>query len=169
MDFQWYKIKTHINVAKENRHVKVVCVHVIFKFKRPIPFNVDGLVQGPNSIANVLELCFSCTNPSIYTWWQMVWDSHIRAVGIVGGDIKINKASINLIVKRFFKMSYSITDAARESKSSLWEIHIDDLVQDRSNSSMTVIFLRLLYYQLELSKASVSIFFCCAHLLIASQ
>ena len=125
------KIQIHIDVARENRHIKGVCVHIIFKFRRPIPFNVDGLVQeGTNSIANVLKLCVSCTNPSIYSWRQMFWDYHIRPVVIVGGDFKINNASMKLIVKRFFKISYFITDATRETKSSLWEIHIDDLVQD---------------------------------------
>ena len=33
--------------------------------------HIDGLAQdGPNSIANALELCLSCTNPST-SWWLL--------------------------------------------------------------------------------------------------
>ena len=40
------------------------------------PYNLDGLIEEePNSIANALELCLSCTNPSIW--------SNLFAIGFI--------------------------------------------------------------------------------------
>ena len=54
---------------------------------------IDGLVQEKrNSIANALEICLSCTNPSIQDKeaWQALWD--IKSINISSlrlGDVYI--------------------------------------------------------------------------------